>query len=667
MKRPLARVASILVCLFVLTGQGLVHGPASGEAATLPKLDPAVHPHIQLATTDKAVYAPGAAGRVLVTLHNPGSSTLVAQVTAAIYRNTMLVHEASVSASVPASGGVLAELPFTAPNMGERGYRVAVAVRDARGAVRDAAATAIDVQTSRLHARFPRQCWISHWDGAADAAALIAGQIAWHCNTVQSYASYYRPELAPPTSLSSWLSLSKLTVSRFAIRDVIAAAHDANMPVGFFQATGEAYSNWPLQAVRPSLAWGSFRDRCGMREVCTVDDMDRSPQSPNSWREYQWQADHLDFFDPCSKDWQDFLLSRSIIPMMEEFGFDFWQADTVGAPVQPTFDASGRPLDTVRCLTDFATAAQLRLSAPVILNSVSGWGMEDAARNGEQLYLYRETWNFDAPHYPGLNGLVAAITDAMRGRTVRAIVQPAYINRTLAEKCAIRAQTDGCIVNPHAALAATAMFAISGSTWMNHSDQGCILTSVFVEGYQLPCSPALTDALLSYKAFEVAYQNLLRDGTRDSEQPCEILSGGKGSPVGAAGEIYILGKARPGYQICHMLNLTGVSSNDWTDLNGAKEKPVPLAALTLKLHYAGDRVKSGRNLLWSASPDQANGTAQPLRYATGADESGNYVVFTLPVLRYWNMLVLETMPRTTARGKTLRGGLALGGIRLAGF
>lgn len=658
MKRPLMLFAGALACLPAVAGPCLpaVAGPclpavagrgpnarpASGRAATMPEQDVAAHPHIRLVTTDKAVYAPRAAGNVRVTLRNPAGSPVAARITATIYRDTTLIHKVSEDISVPVSRGVPAELPFTAPDTGERGYRVAVTVRSANGVVLDTVMTAIDVQTSRLHARYPRQCWISHWDGATDATSLIASQVAWHCNTVQSYASYFRPELAPPASLASWRSLSNLVVSRVAIRDVIAAAHDANMPVGFFQAIGEAYSDWPLQAVRPSLAWGSFRNRCVLRGTCTAADMDRSPQGSDSWSKYGWQADHLDFFDPCSKGWQAFLLSRSVGPMIKQFGFDFWQADTVGAPVQPTFDASGHPLDTARCLSDITTGAQARLGVPAILNTVSGWGMQDAASKGGQPYLYRETWNFDAPYYPGLNGLVAGVANAMTGRAMRAIVQPAYINRTLAEKCALRAQVDRCTVNPHAALLATAMFAIAGSTWMNHPDQGCILTNVFVEGYHLPCSPALIDALLSYKAFEVAYEELLRDDTRDSKQPCEITSGGKGGSVGAAGEVYLLGKARPGFQICHLLNLKGVSSSDWTDLEGTKEKPMPLGALTMRLHYDGDRVESGRNLLWLASPDHAAGAAQLLPYTTGADERGRYVAFTLPGLRYWDMIVLET-------------------------
>ena len=648
MKRLLPWFGGLLVLLLVMVALALLPGLRAdpSHAATMPNFDPARHPHIQLITTDKAVYSPGETGEVRITLRNPRASTLDASVITTIYLNATTVHEATSKASIRTSGSTSLEVPFTAPSKGERGYLIVVTIKDARGALLDTASGALDVQTTRLHARFPRQCWISHWDGKVDAPSLIASQIAWYCNTVQSYASYYRPELAPPAALAEWRSLSNLIVRRDAIEAVIAAAHEAAMPVGFFQATGEAYSNWPSQSVKPSLAWGSFRNRCGLAGKCTPDDMDQSPKRPDNWTKYGWQADHLDFFNPCSKGWQNFLLTRSIKPMMDQFDFDFWQADTVGAPVQPTFDAQGHPLDTVRCLADFTTGAEARLGRPAVLNTVSGWGLDDSAGKGRQPYLYRETWDFDTPHYPGLNGLVAGTVKTMRESPakgpIRAIVQPAYINRTLAENCSTKARTSGCTVNPPAALLATAMFGIAGSTWMNHADQGCIMTNVFAEGYHLPCSPALVDALLSYKAFEVGYQNLLRDGTHDSAQPCTITSGAKGGAVGAAGEVYLLGKEKPGVQVCHLLNLTGVSSNAWTDLDGDKEAPRRVGPLAMKLYYTAPPVQTGRNALWWASPDFAAGAAQRLSYTTGVDGGGRYVAFVLPALRYWDVIVLET-------------------------
>jgi hypothetical protein len=369
--------------------------------------------------------------------------------------------------------------------------------------------------------------------------------------------------------------------------------------------------------------------------------MDRSPQPPQTWAKYGWQASHLDFFDPCNVGWQTFLLERSIRPMLNQFGFDFWQADTVGAPPQPTFDATGKPLDTARCLSSFTSASAVRLAKPVILNNVSGWGMHDAAAHGKHPYLYRETWNFDAPYYPSLNAIVSGSPDGIRRATGRAIVQPAYINRELAERCSTGAQKTGCLVNANAALLATGMFAIAGSTWMNHPDAGCIATNVFIEGYHLPCTPALVDDLLAYKAFEVGYQNMLRDNVVDSTEPCMISSGGKGSGVGAAGGIYLLGKRRPGYQICHLLNLTGVSSNDWTDLAGKKEHPTSVSRLTMKLYYVEGAKSNRSHKLWWASPDYEAGAAQSLNYTAGRDAAGQYVSFALPGLSYWDMIVLE--------------------------
>lgn len=622
-----------------------VAAPIAARAA--PAFDPVQHPYIQLVTNDKAVTKPGEAGNVVVRLRNPSGSPFTGTLTTTIFLGSNVVGLTGPSAiSIGGNGTAQQTVPFSfAANIGERGFRVDVVVKNGGGTIVDAAAGAIDVQSSVLHARFPRQCWSSKFDSGLDAAALVTSQVAWRCNTMQAYDAYYRPELAPPSGLASWPSLANHTISRATLNAVIGAAHAVNMPVMFFQATGEAYSNWPVQAVKPSLKWGSFDNDCGKTKSCTPNDLNRSPPYPDNWTQYGWQADHLDFFDPCNAAWQQFLIDKSIRPMLGQFAFDGWQADTVGAPATNngiTYNYAGEYIDTKACLGDFTTGAAARLGKPTILNNVSGWGMVDTALMGQQPYLYRETWDFDTPYYPGLNGILAGSPFGIRRYSTRAVVQPAYINRNLSSRCDAGTQTIGCTVNVNSALLATAMFAIAGSTWMNHQNDDCIMTNVYVPGHHLSCTAATVDRLLSYKAFEVGYQNLLREAVADSVEPCNITSGAIGGTSGAAGQVYVLGKGRPGFQICHLLNLTGVSSNAWADLEGTKEQPTALTNIGMRLYYYGNTVVPSTNKLWWASPDFENGAAQALTYTAGADGQGNYITFTLPNLSYWSMIALET-------------------------
>jgi len=45
--------------------------------------------------------------------------------------------------------------------------------------------------------------------------------------------------------------------------------------------------------------------------------------------------------------------------------------------------------------------------------------------------------------------------------------------------------------------------------------------------------------------------------------------------------------------------------------------------------------------LYTASPDVNHGAPVKLSYATGSDSSGSYITFTLPSLKFWDMVWLE--------------------------
>lgn len=614
----------------------------ASPVGAMPALDPAAHPLLALISTDKASYAPGDRGDVLVSLRNPGTADLNARLVTTLFRNEAQIAQTTNAISIAATQTIIVRVPFTAPPSDNRGYRVDVALFDAAGTSLDRGFGSIDLESGALPARFPRQCWVSKWGPDIDATALMDSQVAWRCNIVQGYANYYRPEVAPPPALASWPSLSNLPVSRKTISAVIAAAHARRMPVLFFQATGEAYSDFLAKKTGPALEQGSFTRACSAAQPCTEADMDRSPSRPDNWTQYGWQADHLDLFDLCSTAWQYGLLSRSIKPMLDQFAFDGWQADTLGPPDGARFNSQGNRKDPGACLSDFTSGAQAVLGKPVIVNNVMGWHALETARDGSQPLLYRETWNFDTPRFQQIDLLTDGSAGGLRRYTSRAIVQPGYLQRSLSESCSARPDPVRCIAATASPRLATAMFAIAGSTFMNHMDDGCMATNVFMEGYHLPCPASLVDALLAYKNFEVAYQPMLRDGVTPSAEGCMVTSGMAAGSNGTAGQAYVLGRTKAGFQICQLLNLNGVPADRWTDLDGTMPGPTPASNIGMKLYYAGPPVTPGANRLWWASPDSNNGAATVLSYTAEKDAAGQYVRFTLPSLAYWSMVVLET-------------------------
>lgn len=45
--------------------------------------------------------------------------------------------------------------------------------------------------------------------------------------------------------------------------------------------------------------------------------------------------------------------------------------------------------------------------------------------------------------------------------------------------------------------------------------------------------------------------------------------------------------------------------------------------------------------LYMASPDINHGISTQITYTTGSDTNGNFITFTLPSLKYWDLVWLE--------------------------
>ena len=81
----------------------------------------------------------------------------------------------------------------------------------------------------------------------------------------------------------------------------------------------------------------------------------------------------------------------------------------------------------------------------------------------------------------------------------------------------------------------------------------------------------------------------------------------------------------------NLLNFVNANSLSWRDLKGDMPKPQQINGLTLA-------VKAGNvKRIWVASPDCYGGVAQELHF----EKNGDRVVFTVPMLKYWSMIVIE--------------------------
>jgi dextranase len=68
------------------------------------------------------------------------------------------------------------------------------------------------------------------------------------------------------------------------------------------------------------------------------------------------------------------------------------------------------------------------------------------------------------------------------------------------------------------------------------------------------------------------------------------------------------------------------------DLNGTMPEPRLVSDVPLKMNVSGKV-----NKIWVASPDFHAGASQELSF----EQKDGTVTFTLPLLKYWSMLVME--------------------------
>jgi dextranase len=87
-----------------------------------------------------------------------------------------------------------------------------------------------------------------------------------------------------------------------------------------------------------------------------------------------------------------------------------------------------------------------------------------------------------------------------------------------------------------------------------------------------------------------------------------------------------------GKTVLHLLNFINIDDLSWRDLNCTRSIP----QLKLSFPVAITTNKSVKKV-WLASPDQHGGVAQELAFTL----SNGTLSFTVPRLKYWDMIVIE--------------------------
>ncbi|KXG42990.1 glycoside hydrolase family 66 protein [Tepidibacillus infernus] len=189
----------------------------------------------------------------------------------------------------------------------------------------------------------------------------------------------------------------------------------------------------------------------------------------------------------------------------------------------------------------------------------------------------------------------------------------------------------------HSVLLADAAFAASGATHIELGENNRMLAHEYYPNTSKAIRNDLKQGLKNHYNFITAYENLLFDQdviANDSGNQFIQIQGETVSGDGSGNTLWAIQKRNNDYNIFHLINLTQ-NDSEWRNSGSA---PVEKSNLTTKVYIGTDETISN---VYVASPDINFGKTQELAFTTGSDSNGKYVSFTVPSLKYWDMIYMK--------------------------
>jgi dextranase len=254
------------------------------------------------------------------------------------------------------------------------------------------------------------------------------------------------------------------------------------------------------------------------------------------------------------------------------------------------------------------------------MNSVNQFGQENSISTASVDFTYAELWTGNE----GYKELAASIQNNYKYSNGKSSVIAAYLNYN-------KAENPGTFNTAGVLMANAVIFAFGGS----HIELGeHMLAKEYFPNHNLSMNDDLKKAIIAYYDFLTAYENLLRDGGIFNTLPVNCINGKMNVSAWPpeSGKVVVMAKQVGSKQVLHFINFANASSFDWRDTNGTLPVPNTIAAADMEVHYSGTAKK-----IWVASPDNNFGIPIQLNFT----QTGSTLKFTLPQLKYWDMLVIE--------------------------
>jgi dextranase len=326
------------------------------------------------------------------------------------------------------------------------------------------------------------------------------------------------------------------------------------------------------------------------------------------------------FLNPANTGWQNYLAGRNK-QLYAVYDFDGYQIDQVGNRNKNLYDYDGNKVNLAATFEPFIQA--MKKASPdksLVMNAVNQYGQQGIATAPVD-FLYTEVWAPD----DGYADLASVIQDNNRySGNQKQTVLAAYMDYDLAEH-------SGFFNTPGVLLTDAVIFAFGGA----HLELGeHMLGKEYFPNDNLQMHHDLQVAMIHYYDFLTAYENLLRGGGTFNKPQLQSTDGKMqlNNWPPARRQVAVVGKEIGARQIIHLINFSQANSLNWRDASGTQ--PVPDAIINGGLSLITSKeVKA----VWFASPDVDFGAPRQIAFA----QSGDVLSFSLPSLKYWDMVVVE--------------------------
>lgn len=514
-----------------------------------------------------------------------------------------------------------ADFSFILPFHDYNGYLLCLKAKDMEDKILSASFTGVDCSSDWT--RFPRYGYVWDFTDAANPEEIVGILNRYHINALQFYDWQYRHHQPLSADMSGWCDWSGRMISGSVVRAYLDQAHKRGISCMAYNMIYAANMSYRHDNSGVNSSWRLVKET-GRDFTCEMSST-------------MGDTGILQYFNPLNPDWQKYIFDKEN-EIFINLPFDGWHGDTIGENGPMTrhdgsplgYDRDGKPIHLVKdCYLNFLNAAKEAIGDKYLaFNPVGAQGIEQVYQSNVDI-LYAEFWpwdrNAEGELYDTYGNLHAEIIRAWLLGKHKSLVVAAYVNYR---------NPSGLFNSPAVRLLDSVVFA-SGGARLELGNGGHMLSDeYFPADHKKQMDPELQDDVQRIYDFITAYENLLRGNHKPVCRKVQVDTYNV-SYNGQSDAIWCFSKADERHEIIHFINLVG-TDNEWRDTQQTKKAPALLRSLRVRL-YTDFKAQS----VSLASPDSPDISLRELTYSIHTDTEGRYIMFEIPSLAYWDMILLR--------------------------